>query len=293
MQPTLTTCDMRYWRLAPDPRLRHVVACYWAVETDPIAARVREQEPLEDLLIPDALSEIVFNRGTTAFDRWPLGQPHRCAPMHGSYVIGGRSRSVNTRANDPLALAGVKLYSRFLRDLIEVPLDEFRDATLTLEDLADARLLELEQAVGEAGRVDALVGLLDEFFLAALRRVRRTRTAVDALVERIHRDAGTTPIMEWTREARIHPRRLERTFRADLGLTPKQFARVVRFKKHYRALLSPGARARSLSAQLDGFYDQSHFNREFRFFTGVAPTTKLAGRMPQAMYVADHLIEVR
>ena len=42
---------------------------------------------------------------------------------------------------------------------------------------------------------------------------------------------------------------------------------------------------------LDGFSDQSHFNREFRHFMGVAPGAKLAGRMAQGMKVADHLIQ--
>ena len=293
MRPTLTTCDMRYWRLAPDPRLRSVVACYWAVETDPIVARMRVREPLEDLLIPDGLSEIVFNRGSTGFGRWPLGERERRALMRDSYVIGGRSHSVNTRADDPLSLAGVKLDSRFLRELIGVPLDEFRDATLTLKNLGNAPLLELEAAVGNARRLDAVVALLDGFFLAASHRVGRQRSHVDALVERIQQDAGATPIMDWTRKAGVHPRRLERAFRADVGMTPKQYARVVRFKRHYQALIAPGARPRSLAAHLDGFYDQSHFNREFRFFTGVAPTIKLSGRMSQAMHVADHLITVR
>jgi AraC-like DNA-binding protein len=73
-------------------------------------------------------------------------------------------------------------------------------------------------------------------------------------------------------------------------MTPKQFARVLRFKRHYRALISHVGARRSLSADLEGFYDQSHFNREFRHFTGVAPGAKLAGRMTLGMKVADHLL---
>lgn len=290
MHPTMTTCDMRYWRVAPDPRLRGVVSCYWAVASQAINARLNANEPVEDLLIPDGLSEIVFNRGCEGFDRWQLGAPDRKVMMGGSYIIGGRSHSVNTYAAAPLSLAGVKLDSRFLRAIIRTPLSEFRESTLSLADLGDPQLLALEDAIGSARCVETVTGLLDNFFLAALRDHQRAKNSVDSLVARILSDRGSTPILGWARGAGLDSRSLERNFCAEIGMTPKQFARIVRFKTHYQALITEPKRRKTLSADLDGFYDQSHFNREFRHFTGVAPSTKLAGRMTQGMKVSDHLI---
>jgi AraC-like DNA-binding protein len=247
---------------------------------------------VEDLLIPDGLSEIVFNRGGTGFDRWQLGTPERKAVMGGSYLIGGRSHSVNTYAAGPLSLAGVKLDSRFLRSVIRTPLSEFREATLSLAELGNLQLRALENAIGDARSVETIVALLDAFFLSALSDSQRSRNAVDALVARLQADGGSTPILGWARDAGVDSRSLERSFCAQVGMTPKSYARVIRFKRHYQALISAGGNARtSLSANLDGFYDQSHFNREFRHFTGVSPSTKLAGRMAQGMKVADHLIQ--
>jgi AraC-like DNA-binding protein len=292
MQPTMITSDMRYWRIAPDPRLRGVVSCYWAVDSQPISARIHAQEPTEDLLIPDGLSEIVFNRGCDGFDRWELGLRERKQHMGRSYVIGGRSRSVNTHAAEPLQLAGVKLDSRFLRSIVRAPLSEFRESTLSLADLGDEQLLALEESVGNARCIETVIGLFDNFFLAATRELSSSRSAVDALIGQIQRDHGATPIMAWARQAGVDARSLERAFCAQMGMTPKQYARVVRFKRHYQALISVDRAKQSLSAGLDGFYDQSHFNREFRHFTGVAPSAKLAGTMAQGMKVADHLIGV-
>lgn len=280
---------MRYWRVAPDPRLREIVSCYWAVDSQPISARVRASDPTEDLLIPDGLSEIVFNRGGAGFDRWKLGAREEKRHMGGSYLIGGRSHSVNTHSPQALRLAGVKLDSRFLRTIIRTPLSEFRESTLPLADLGDAQLLALEDALGNARCMEALVGLFDNYFLAAMRDARRTHTAVDALVERIQQDHGATPIMGWAKSNGVDSRSLERGFCARLGMTPKQYARVIRFRRHYQALISRDQK-KTLSANLDGFFDQSHFNREFRHFTGVAPSTKLTGRMTQGMKVTDHLI---
>lgn len=286
----MITSDMRYWRISPDPRLRGLVSCYWAVDSEPIDARMRALEPTEDLLIPDGLSEIVFNRGSAGFDRWQLGEPDRKQHMGGSYLIGGRSRSVNTHAPEPLRLCGVKLDSRFLRAIIRVPLSEFRESTLSLADLGDGQLLALEDSLANARCVEAAVGLFDNFFVAAMRDMQRSRNAVDVLVARIQQDHGATPIMGWAKSNGVDSRSLERAFCANVGMTPKQYARVIRFRRHYQALISGDRAKQALSSNLDGFFDQSHFNREFRIFTGVAPSAKLEGRMTHGTKVADHLL---
>ena len=185
---------MRYWRIAPDPRLRERVLCYWMVEDAPDRAAQRFAHG-EDLLLPDGYSEIVFNRGTSGFERWQLGERANSEHMRGSYVIGGRSHSVGTHTSAPLQLAGVKLDPRFLREIIGVPLHEFRDVTLSLRDLAHPGLEELEQQIAQASCASAIAALLDGFLLGALRRARRQTSAADALLHRIHRDRGSTPIM--------------------------------------------------------------------------------------------------
>jgi AraC-like DNA-binding protein len=245
--------------------------------------------PSKELLIPDGHSEIVLNLDRTGFERWKLSDPARQSSMRHSYVIGGRSHSVGTYSTETMRLAGVKLDPRTLRALIRTDLDEFRDETLPLRDLGSAPLLELEDSAANLRTAEDIIALLDRFFLETLRGAAPTRDAVDALRRRIHEDRGSTSIMRWASDARIDARRLERGFCAATGMTPKQYARVIRFKRTYRDVIARGNAP--IAARLDGFYDQSHFNREFRHFTGVAPTVKLAGRMTQGMVVTDHLLQ--
>ncbi|HEY6123554.1 MAG TPA: helix-turn-helix domain-containing protein [Steroidobacteraceae bacterium] len=288
MLPTLVTADMRYWRIAPDPRLREHVLCYWMVEDTPQRASDARFQHGEDLLLPDGYSEIVFNRTSVSFERWQLGARADSTEMRGSYVIGGRSKSVGTHTSAPLQLAGVKLDPRFLRDIIGVPLHEFRDSTLPLRNLRHAGLNDLEEQIAESSGPTRMAALLDGFLLGALKRAWRPSTATDALLHRIHRDRGSTPIMHWARDASVDARSLERAFCAATGMTPKQYARVIRFKRAYHSLLSE---RRPLTSALDGFYDQSHFNREFRHFMGVSPGVRLGDSMNQATNVTDHLLQ--
>jgi len=289
MRPTLITDDMRYWCVAPDPRLRAQVVCYWMVE----ATEQSHRRPVSDaqaLMIPDGHSEIVMNRGPGTFERWKLDTPRAAEIMRGSYVIGGRSHSVSTRSLAPLSLAGVKLDPRFLRLITGVPLDEFRDQTAALADLGRGELHTLEQQVAAARDAKAIVALLDGFLLRHL-EARRATSAVDALSRRIRETRGAVGILQWAREAGVDLRQLERSFTRAFGMTPKKYARVIRFKHLYRRVFAAGAPRRPLARQIDDCYDQSHFIREFRHFTGHAPGALLNGGCRDHLSVADHLLE--
>ena len=132
--------------------------------------------------------------------------------------------------------------------------------------------------------------LLNHFFLRALNGLKPAHAAVHHLLHDLHRSRGALSIMEWSRTHNVDARNLERRFNAAIGMTPKRYARVIRFKHSYHQLIS-GRRRTATSPHLDGFYDQSHFNREFKFFTGVAPSAKLSGQMSSGMSISDHLLE--
>ncbi|WP_153067175.1 AraC family transcriptional regulator, partial [Steroidobacter cummioxidans] len=239
---------------------------------------------------PDGHAEIVFNLGN-GYDRWQMGHSGTRDLMRSSYLIGGRSKnrnSVFTRNRGPVHLAGVKLDPRLLRRLIRTSLSEFSDGILSLRDLNDTALLNLEDAVACAGSAASVQRLLDDFFLRALANVPLRDPLIDRLVRDIRTRRGSLSIMNWSRDHGIDARRLERCFGDAVGITPKRYARVIRFKHSYQQLL---AHPRATSMYLDGYYDQSHFNREFKHFLGVAPSVRLAGKMPPLTRVCDHLLQ--
>jgi methylphosphotriester-DNA--protein-cysteine methyltransferase len=95
--------------------------------------------------------------------------------------------------------------------------------------------------------------------------------------------------LQWAREQRIDPRTLERRFVARMGMTPKQYARIERFKQSYRQLSShrPGERR----THLEAYYDESHFSREFRHFVGTSPRSWLGRSAQYRTTIADHLLD--
>jgi AraC-like DNA-binding protein len=82
-----------------------------------------------------------------------------------------------------------------------------------------------------------------------------------------------TGVAEVARLLGLSERQLERRFLERVGVTPKRFATLRRFE---RAIASASTTPSLTAVALDaGYYDQSHFIREFRRFTGVSPGTLL------------------
>lgn len=287
MQPTLVRDSMKYWLLSPDPRLRSHVRCYFVVDAG--------QHPYyrNELLLPDGYAELIF-AFEAGFERWGIGEHTERTVMTSSYLIGGRSHSVLTSGAKRLKLVGVKLDPRMLRRLIVAPLAEFRDSTLTLRDLNNKSLLFLEDAVAGCRSVAEIAATLDTFFLGRLSTASPHDALVDYALQRIQAERGMSSIARLAKTLQIDARTLERRFLACFGMTPKKYARIVRFKHSYHRLI---ARPRGSvgDLHLEGYYDQSHFNKEFKYFTGCAPSALIDARTPSSTVlsstaVTDHLL---
>ncbi|WP_347058652.1 helix-turn-helix domain-containing protein [Blastococcus sp. HT6-30] len=149
----------------------------------------------------------------------------------------------------------------------------------------------LEYLLGPAGtqltdRVRTACGWADRF--AALEQVLRRGLNLDADLPPEVAAAwrlttatrGRMPVAEVARRTGWSVRYLEKRFRAETGLSPKEAARVVRFDRARRALAARIAAGRAADlaslAVAGGFSDQAHLTREWRAFSGLPPTRWLA-----------------
>lgn len=57
-------------------------------------------------------------------------------------------------------------------------------------------------------------------------------------------------------------------------------ARLIRFDRAVQRLQAPGS-ALAEVAQDCGYYDQAHFNRDFRTFAGLSPTEFIRASLPE------------
>lgn len=131
----------------------------------------------------------------------------------------------------------------------------------------------LQHIPAPSGKVQAL----QEFLLARLAVSRPVHPALDHVLRRLRTTNGALEIGTLERETGFSRRWLDRLFSEHVGHAPKTMAAISRFQRYYAAwALDPSPRV-FREDLLDLYYDQSHFSREFKRFTGSPP-----GRYAQA-----------
>lgn len=284
MQPTLVTPSMNYWLLAPDPALRPFVQCYYVAEPRPDGVQHPDFRELE-LILPDGYGEIVFC-GRGRYERWTLDRPGAVALVGASHVIAGRAASAVTRDVENVWLAGAKVDPWILAQLLRTPLNQIAGDLVPVADIACDRLIALEDAVLTAPSPARIGAILDSFFKREIAGATQCDAMVSHLRRTIDAEHGAVAIMDWARMHAVDARTLERRFAGAMGMTPKRYARIVRFRHAYRNVMRPSAS----TLHMDGFYDQSHFLKEFRQFTGSSPSTRRDGTEAQGFSISDHQI---
>jgi AraC-like DNA-binding protein len=98
--------------------------------------------------------------------------------------------------------------------------------------------------------------------------------------DKLRISGGRASVGELANGLRYTRKRLIARFRDHVGLSPKTMARVVRFERAVRLLRSGEPVGGAEIAYRCRYYDQAHFNREFREFTGRTPTEFAANVLP-------------
>ncbi len=120
----------------------------------------------------------------------------------------------------------------------------------------------------DAPTAAARFGILETFLLSRPWSSARRHPGVAAAVAAI--EANPSIQMAEIRDlVGITTKRLIALFRAEIGLSPKAYARVRRLQAALRLL---GSMSGAQVAAEIGYFDQAHFVREFRSFTGMTPT---------------------
>lgn len=94
---------------------------------------------------------------------------------------------------------------------------------------------------------------------------------VDRALHLLDASGGQMDIARLARDAALSTRQLERLCLATTGVSPKWLARVTRFQAALAAVQGGGSTLAAI-AQQTGYADQAHLARDFRRFTGVAPS---------------------
>lgn len=225
-----------YAESLPSVALRPWVECFWT-RTDAAPSGPHR-------VLPDGCADLVFDLTSGK-----------------SAVVGTMTKPLVLPAGGPSSFAGVRFHPGRAAAFLRMPLAEITDARVPL------RAIWSNWSDGLLERPDFTTMLEAEL----LRRLDPDRDRrVDAAITRIVAANGNLRIDPLAREIGISRQHLARQFLHHVGVSPKTFARVMRFRK-----LTESLDTRTddwADVALDhGFYDQSHLIAEFRELAGTTP----------------------
>jgi AraC-like DNA-binding protein len=168
--------------------------------------------------------------------------------------------------------------------------EAYNDAVVPLDEALGSGAVHLLERLAEtpswAERFDLLDAAFDDMDgVAALSaEVAWLRGQLDQSGGR----ARVEPLMDETGWSRRH---VTERFRRQLGVSPKSYARLLRFERASRLLAEPACgRTVADVATEAGYYDQSHLTRDFVALAGMTPGTFLANAEldPEVRFVQDN-----
>ncbi|MFZ0217138.1 MAG: helix-turn-helix domain-containing protein [Candidatus Dormiibacterota bacterium] len=176
-------------------------------------------------------------------------------------------------------LAGVHFKPWGMSPFVDMPATELRDRWVPVDAVWHRSLDRIRNQVGELASVTEILRVLEEELRSRLAEApSRGLGLVQRTGVRLQASDGAVPVGALSDAAGVSGNHLATQFKYHVGVTPKRVARIYRFA---RLILSVDALRPvnwSELAQTAGYFDQAHFGREFKDFTGHTPTEYLALR---------------
>ena len=230
-------------------------------------------------IFPDGCMEIVLNLADPFqrihMDGWIERQPRM-------FLVGQMDQFTRVQSTGPARVFGVRFLPGGARPILWFPQHEAAGRIVALESVEERLKNQCEQAVFDVRSDQERIARVEAMLLGRLRLWREPR--IEAALHSMLTLAEPPSVSGLIAGSGWSERQFRRRFQEVVGIAPKTFARILRFQRALRAM----ERADLLPVALEcGYYDQAHFNREFKAFTGETPVEYSSKRRP----LADHFVK--
>lgn len=253
----------------PHPELRHLVRRY-------IAYRQYDIPPYRHRGLPSGALTLIISLADPI--RIVGGPGTARGPLRLRSPVGGLHLGPSLIDQDPYqAGLHIELNPLGVQSLLGVPAAELARDVVDVADLPVRWGRDLAVRLMDAPGWEDRFALLDREFRAALRPVA-TAGEIQWAWRNLRATHGTYPVSDLASEIGWSRRHFSARFGREVGLPPKQAARLIRFERS-TGLIRAGRPLADVAAE-GGFYDQAHLTNEWRALAGCTPGTWIAEELP-------------
>lgn len=254
---------MQYKEYMPSAALSAYVKCYYV--SDSVTAA-------EDRAFATGCVEIMFNMEGV---QWETKINNQFVTIPDVELWGQIIKPLVFRTPGKNRMFGIRFYphaaSAFLNDDISL----FNDSVTDLTSIIGQPVQDLYNQLLDAESTNQRISLIEAFLLKRLSLFEKKLDKVklvQAVMSELKKEDFFDNISNVASRYGITSRYLQKIFLLHTGVTPKLYSKINRFQKSLLLMGKGGSSLTSIAYEC-GYFDQSHFIREFKSFTCNLPSS--------------------
>lgn len=254
---------MNYQTYKPHKDLESIINFYWTLEV-PFDPKNQKQK-----IVPDGCIEMTFNFG----DKIKRFSSETEFILHpNAMVMGQRTKSFNILPVGNVDTFAICFYPIGFANFVKIPLKNLVDKEIPISELFEqSEAYELEQQMIQAIDTQKRIDIIETFLLKKLNEKNTISNIVKSTVDTLLKTNGTTPINVLLKEDVSKRRQLERHFKKQIGISPKQLGKAIRLQATLNMMLNKKSETLTDIAYENEYFDQNHFIKDFKELVGVTP----------------------
>lgn len=254
---------MNYQTYKPPSDLETIVKCFWTLE-------VPEQKDVQrQLILPDGCVDMCFSLGDD-IKRYTTDNDFIIQPRQ--MLLGQITEQFYIEPTGYVNTFAIRFYPYGFANFIDIPLNELSNKETPLSNLfGDRKSEKLSQEIIQAKTTNERINIIKTFLFDRLNDEAIIDNIVKQTIDVMLLSKGTKSVSDILKADLPKRRQLERKFNKQIGISPKQLGKVIRLQATLQMLLNQTTETLTDIAYENEYYDQAHFIKDFKEFTGITP----------------------
>jgi len=263
---------MEFRQFLPSDILKPYIKCFYIFESD-------ADIEFDDTVFPSGNMEVVFNLGEGT---WESSVENKLFKTPQVELWGQITKPLAIKSKGRHTMLGIKFLTHSAAYFFKDEIGVFNDRVSDLCDIIGSSVKTLHSQLLEITETKRRIALIENFLLKRLAGTGKRAFRIDKvahILTSINKSPTENSINTIASRHGITPRYLHKLIYQHTGLSPKAFNKINRFQLSLR-LIARNEQPFTSIAYDCGYFDQSHFIRDFKSFTSVTPSAYLQNKFP-------------